>query len=152
MIDEKGENQGIVSISQALEMADSAELDLIEISPQATPPVCKILDYGKYKYEMQKRKAEAKKNQKVVETKELKLRPMIETHDYEVKLKQAKKFLAEGNKVKFTMRYKGREMSANNLGKEILDRLVEDLEGLIKVDQAPKLEGKQMMMIVSPEK
>ncbi len=152
MIDEKGENQGIVSISQALEMADSAELDLIEISPQATPPVCKILDYGKYKYEMQKRKAEAKKNQKVVETKELKLRPMIETHDYEVKLKQAKKFLADGNKVKFTMRYKGREMSANNMGKEVLDRLVEDLEGLIKVDQAPKLEGKQMMMIVSPEK
>ena len=152
MIDEKGENQGIVSISQALEMADSAELDLIEISPQATPPVCKILDYGKYKYEMQKRKAEAKKNQKVVEIKELKLRPMIETHDYEVKLKQAKKFLAEGNKVKFTMRYKGREMSANNMGKEILDRLLEDLEGLIKVDQAPKLEGKQMMMIVSPEK
>ena len=101
---------------------------------------------------MQKRKAEAKKNQKVVEIKELKLRPMIETHDYEVKLKQAKKFLAEGNKVKFTMRYKGREMSANNLGKEILDRLVEDLEGLIKIDQAPKLEGKQMMMIVSPEK
>ena len=152
MIDEKGENQGIVSISQALEMADSAELDLIEISPQATPPVCKILDYGKYKYEMQKRKAEAKKNQKVVETKELKLRPMIETHDYEVKLKQAKKFLSDGNKVKFTMRYKGREMSANNMGKEILDRLLEDLEGLIKVDQAPKLEGKQMMMIVSPEK
>ena len=152
MIDEKGENQGIVSISQALEMADSAELDLIEISPQATPPVCKILDYGKYKYEMQKRKAEAKKNQKVVEIKELKLRPMIETHDYEVKLKQAKKFLAEGNKVKFTMRYKGREMSANNLGKEILDRLLEDLEGLIKVDQAPKLEGKQRMMILSPEK
>jgi translation initiation factor IF-3 len=152
LIDEKGENQGIVSISQALEMADSAELDLIEISPQATPPVCKILDYGKYKYEMQKRKAEAKKNQKVVETKELKLRPMIETHDYEVKLKQAKKFLSEGNKVKFTMRYKGREMSANNMGKEILDRILEDLEGLIKVDQAPKLEGKQMMMIISPEK
>ena len=133
-------------------MADDAGLDLIEISPQATPPVCKILDYGKYKYEMQKRKAEAKKNQKVVEIKELKLRPMIETHDYEVKVKQAKKFLAEGNKVKFTMRYKGREMSANNMGKEILDRLVEDLEGLIKVDQTPKLEGKQMMMIVSPEK
>ncbi len=133
-------------------MADSAGLDLIEISPQATPPVCKILDFGKYKYEAQKRKAEAKKNQKVVELKELKLRPMIETHDYEVKLKQAKKFLSEGNKVKFTMRYKGREMSANNMGKEVLDRLVEDLEGLCKVDQQPKLEGKQMMMIVSPEK
>ena len=152
MIDEKGENVGIVSINQALEMAEEAGFDLIEISPQATPPVCKILDYGKYKYEMQKRKAEAKKNQKVVEIKELKLRPMIETHDYEVKVKQAKKFLSEGNKVKFTMRYKGREMSANNMGKEILDRLVEDLEGLIKIDQAPKLEGKQMMMIVSPEK
>ena len=152
LIDENGENHGIVPISQALEMADDAGYDLIEISPQATPPVCKILDYGKYKYEMQKRKAEAKKNQKIVEIKELKLRPMIETHDYEVKLKQAKKFLSEGNKVKFTMRYKGREMSANNMGKEILDRLVEDLEGLIKVEQAPKLEGKQMMMIVAPEK
>lgn len=133
-------------------MAEAAGLDLIEISPQATPPVCKILDYGKFKYEAQKRKAEAKKNQKIVELKELKLRPMIDTHDYEVKLKQAKKFLSEGNKVKFTMRYKGREMSANNLGKEILDRLVEDLEGLCKVDQAPKLEGRQMMMVVSPEK
>lgn len=133
-------------------MADAADLDLIEISPQATPPVCKILDFGKYKYEMQKRKAEAKKNQKVVEIKELKLRPMIDTHDYEVKLKQAKKFLGEGNKVKFTMRYKGREMSANNMGKEVLDRLLEDLEGLCKVDQPAKLEGKQMMMLVSPEK
>ncbi|MBE6443120.1 MAG: translation initiation factor IF-3 [Alphaproteobacteria bacterium] len=152
LIDETGENRGVVSIQEALQIADDAGLDLIEISPQATPPVCKVLDYGKYKYEMQKRKAEAKKNQKVVEIKELKLRPMIETHDYEVKIKQAKKFLSEGNKVKFTMRYKGREMSANNLGKEILDRIVEDLEGLIKVDQAPKLEGKQMMMIVSPEK
>ena len=133
-------------------MADDAGFDLIEISPQAQPPVCKILDYGKYKYEAQTRKAEAKKNQKVVEIKELKLRPMIDTHDYEVKVKQAKKFLSEGNKVKFTMRYKGREMSANNLGKEVLDRLVEDLEGLCKIDSAPKLEGKQMMMIVAPEK
>ncbi len=127
-------------------------MDLIEISPQATPPVCKVLDYGKYKYEAQKRKAEAKKNQKVVEIKELKLRPMIDTHDYEVKVKQAKKFLSDGNKVKFTMRYKGRELSANDMGKTILDRLVEDLEGLCKIDSAPKLEGKQMMMIVSPEK
>ena len=152
LIDENGENRGIVSISQALEMADAAGFDLIEISPQATPPVCKILDYGKYKYELQKRKAEAKKNQKVVETKELKLRPMIDTHDYEVKVKQAKKFLSEGNKVKFTMRYKGREMSANNMGKEVLDRLLEDLEGVCKMEQAPKLEGKQMMMVVAPEK
>ncbi len=125
---------------------------MIEISPQVTPPVCKVLDYGKYKYEMQKKKNEAKKNQKVVNIKELKLRPMIDTHDYEVKVKQAKKFLEQGDKVKFTMRYKGREMSANDMGKEILNRLVEDLEGIGKVDSAPKLEGKQMFMIVSPAK
>ncbi len=150
LIDENGENRGIVSIREALLIAEDAGLDLIEISPQAAPPVCKVLDFGKYKYEMQKRKAEARKNQKVVEIKELKLRPMIDTHDYEVKVKQAKKFLSEGNKVKFTMRYKGRELSANDMGKNVLNRLLEDLDGLCKVDSAPKLEGKQMMMIVSP--
>lgn len=133
-------------------IAEEYGLDLIEISPQANPPVCKVLDYGKYKYEVQKRKNESKKNQKVVEIKELKLRPMIDTHDYEVKVKQAKKFLKEGNKVKFTMRYKGRELSANDMGRAVLDRLLEDLEGLCKLDSAPKLEGKQMMMIISPEK
>ena len=131
-------------------IADEAGLDLIEISPQAVPPVCKVLDYCKYKYEVQKRKNEAKKNQKVVEIKELKLRPMIDTHDYEVKIKQAKKFLSQGNKVKFTMRYKGREMSANDMGREVLNNILEDLEGLIKVDSEPKLEGRQMMMVVSP--
>lgn len=131
-------------------IADEAGLDLIEISPQAVPPVCKVLDYGKYKYEVQKSKNEAKKNQKVVEIKELKLRPMIDTHDYEVKIKQAKKFLSQGNKVKFTMRYKGREMSANDIGREVLNNILEDLEGLIKVDSEPKLEGRQMMMVVSP--
>ena len=131
-------------------IADEAGLDLIEISPQAVPPVCKVLDHGKYKYEVQKRKNEAKKNQKVVEIKELKLRPMIDTHDYEVKIKQAKKFLSQGNKVKFTMRYKGREMSANDMGREVLNNILEDLEGLIKVDSEPKLEGRQMMMVVSP--
>ena len=131
-------------------MADNAGLDLIEISPQAAPPVCKILDFGKYKYETQKRKADAKRKQKVVEIKELKLRPMIDTHDYEVKVKQAKKFLSEGNKIKFTMRYKGRELSANDMGREVLNNILEDLEGLIKVDSEPKLEGRQMMMIVSP--
>ena len=125
-IDENGENRGIVSISEALRIADDAGLDLIEISPQAVPPVCKVLDYGKYKYEVQKSKNEAKKNQKVVNIKELKLRPVIDTHDYEVKLKQAKKFLAQGDKVKFTMRFKGREMSANDMGKEILDKIMED--------------------------
>jgi translation initiation factor IF-3 len=137
-------------LAEALKIAQEVGLDLIEISPQVTPPVCKVLDYGKYKYEMQKKKNEAKKNQKVVSIKELKLRPMIDTHDYEVKVKQAKKFLAQGDKVKFTMRYKGREMSANDLGKEILNKLLEDLDGLCKVDSAPKMEGKQMFMIVSP--
>ena len=107
------------------------------------------MDYGKYKYEVQKRKNEAKKNQKVVEIKELKLRPMIDTHDYEVKIKQAKKFLSQGNKVKFTMRFKGREMS-NDLGRNVLNNIIEDLEGLIKVDSEPKMESRQMMMMVSP--
>ena len=133
-----------------MRIADDAGLDLIEISPQAAPPVCKVLDYGKYKYETQKRKAEAKKNQKVVEIKELKLRPMIDKHDYEVKLKQARKFLGEGNKVKFTMRYKGRELSANDMGRTVLMRLLDDLDSACKLEAEPKLEGKQMMMIVAP--
>jgi len=150
LIDELGENRGVVSIKEALEIAEEAGLDLIEISPQATPPVCKVLDFGKYKYEVQKRKNEAKKNQKVVNIKELKLRPAIDVHDYEVKLKQAKKFLSQGDKVKFTMRFKGRELSANNMGKEILDKIVEDLDLIGKVDSAPKLEGKQMSMMMSP--
>ena len=123
LINYNGENAGVVSLAEALKIAQEVGLDLIEISPQVTPPVCKVLDYGKYKYEMQKKKNEAKKNQKVVSIKELKLRPMIDTHDYEVKVKQAKKFLAQGDKVNFTMRYKGREMSANDLGKEILNKL-----------------------------
>ena len=150
LINYNGENAGVVSLAEALKIAQEVGLDLIEISPQVTPPVCKVLDYGKYKYEMQKKKNEAKKNQKVVSIKELKLRPMIDTHDYEVKVKQAKKFLAQGDKVKFTMRYKGREMSANDMGKEIINKLLEDLDGLCKVDSAPKMEGKQMFMIVSP--
>lgn len=152
LIDETGENRGVVSIKEALTAAEEAGLDLIEISPQANPPVCKILDIGKYKYEMQKRKAEAKKKQKVVEIKELKLRPMIDTHDYEVKVKQAKKFLGEGNKVKFTMRYKGREMNTADMGKDVLMRLLDDLEGICKVESEPKMEGKQMMMVIAPEK
>ena len=152
LIDETGENRGVVSIKEALVAADEAGLDLIEISPQANPPVCKILDIGKYKYEMQKRKAEAKKKQKVVEIKELKLRPMIDTHDYEVKVKQAKKFLGEGNKVKFTMRYKGREMNTADMGKDVLMRLLDDLDGICKVESEPKMEGKQMMMVIAPEK
>ena len=150
LIDENGENNGVVNIKEALMLADEAGLDLIEISPQAVPPVCKIMDYGKYKYEQQKRKNEAKKNQKVVNIKELKLRPMIDVHDYEVKVKQAKKFLSQGDKVKFTIRFKGREMSANDMGRKVLDNLVEDLENVCKVETEPKVEGRQMMMIVAP--
>ena len=126
-----------------MSLAEEEGLDLIEISPQATPPVCKILDFGKYRYEQQKRKNEAKKNQKVVEVKELKLRPMIETHDYEVKVKQARKFLDQGNKVKFTMRFKGRELSANDMGKKILTQILDDLDGVCKVDSE---------MVVAPAK
>ena len=137
-------------MSKALTLAEEAGLDLIEISPQAVPPVCKILDHGKYKYEVQKRKNEARKNQKIVNIKELKLRPTIDKHDYEVKIKQAKKFLAQGDKVKFTMRYKGREMSANDAGRSVLNNVLEDLEGLCKLESEPKFEGRQMMMVVAP--
>lgn len=152
LIDAQNENRGIVSIKEALALAAEEGLDLIEISPQANPPVCKILDFGKFRYEQQKRKNEAKKNQKVVEIKELKLRPMIDTHDYEVKVKQAKKFLEQGNKVKFTMRFKGRELSANDMGKQVLTKLTEDLEDFGKVDSEMKLEGRQMTMFLSPQK
>jgi translation initiation factor IF-3 len=152
LIDAENENRGIVSLKEALALAEEEGLDLIEISPQANPPVCKILDFGKFRYEQQKRKNEAKKNQKVVEIKELKLRPMIDTHDYEVKVKQAKKFLEQGNKVKFTMRFKGRELSANDMGKQVLSKLIEDLEDCSKIDSEMKLEGRQMTMILSPQK
>jgi len=152
LIDAKNENRGIVSIAEALAVAEEEGLDLIEISPQANPPVCKVLDYGKFRYEQQKKKNEAKKNQKVVEIKELKLRPSIEAHDYEVKVKQAKKFLEQGNKVKFTMRFKGRELSANDYGKKVLSQIVDDLELCSKVDSEMKLEGRQMTMILAPQK
>ncbi len=152
LIDANNENRGIVTIREALAIAEEEGLDLIEISPQATPPVCKVLDFGKYRYEQQKRKAEAKKNQKVVEIKELKLRPMIDTHDYEVKVKQATKFLEQGNKVKFTMRFKGRELSANDMGKQVLSKLLEDLSEISKVDSEMKLDGRQMTMILAPQK
>lgn len=152
LIDANNENRGIVSIKEALLIAEDAGLDLIEISPQANPPVCKVLDYGKYRYEQQKKKNEAKKNQKIVEIKELKLRPAIEAHDYEVKLKQAKKFLEQGNKVKLTMRFKGRELSANDMGKQILSKLTEDLDDCSKIDSELKLEGRQMTVILAPQK
>ena len=145
-----GQNVGVVSIKEALFKAKESDLDLVEISPGAVPPVCKILDFGKYKYELQKRKNEAKKKQKVVEVKELKLTPMIDTHDYEVKLKNARKFLEAGNKVKFTLRFRGRELSYQQQGLDVLLKIKEDLSGLGKVEQEPKLEGKMMGMLVVP--
>ena len=149
MIDADGENVGVVSIKEALKRADEAGLDLIEISPNANPPVCKILDLGKYRYEQQKRKAEARKNQKVVEIKEIKLSPNIDTHDYEVKLRNAKRFIEDGNKVKFTLRFRGREMAYMEQGEEIMARIVEDSDLYAKVEQAAKLEGKQITMVLS---
>ena len=151
LIDASGENVGIVSIKVALDAAYEAGLDLIEISPNAEPPVCKVMDLGKYKYEAQKRKAEAKKNQKVVDVKEIKMRPNIDDHDYEVKLRSAKRFLDDGDKVKFTLRFRGREMAHQELGMEVLKRIEEDLLDLCKVELSPRLEGRQMVMMIAPK-
>ncbi|MBR4127520.1 MAG: translation initiation factor IF-3 [Alphaproteobacteria bacterium] len=151
LIDADGENVGVVSIKEALKRADEAGLDLIEISPNANPPVCKILDLGKYRYEQQKRKAEARKNQKVVEIKEIKLSPNIDTHDYEVKLRSAKRFIEDGNKVKFTLRFRGREMAYMEQGEEIMARIVEDSDLYAKIEQTAKLEGKQITMVIAPK-
>ena len=145
-----GDNGGVVSLYDAIQKARAERLDLVEISPNATPPVCKIIDFGKYKYELQKKKNEAKKKQKVVEVKELKLTPMIDTHDYDVKLKAAQKFLTHGDKVKFTLRFRGREMSYQSQGLDVLNRIKVDLEALGKVEQDAKLEGKMMGMLMGP--
>lgn len=130
-------------------MAAEAGLDLIEIAPEAKPPVCKILDFGKYKYEAQKRRNEAKKKQKVIEVKEIKMRPGIDTHDYEVKMRQIRAFLAEGDKVKVTLRFRGREMAHQELGMKVLDRVKADLDALCKVEALPRLEGRQMTMVIA---
>lgn len=152
LILENGETAGVVSVHEALQKAAEVGLDLVEISPNAEPPVCKILDLGKFKYEQQKKKAEAKKKQKVVEIKEIKLSPCIGSHDYEVKMKSANKFLEEGNKVKFTLRFKGREISYQEKGFELMKKVISDLELIAKPEQTPKMDGKQMMMIIAPAK
>lgn len=150
LIDENGEQVGVVPVREALQRADAAGLDLVEISPNADPPVCKILDYGKYKYEQQKKAAEARKKQKTVDIKEIKLRPTIEKHDYEVKLRNAQRFLEEGDKVKVTMRFRGRELSHQELGMNVLRRMKDDLAGVSKVEMEPRLEGRQMIMVLVP--
>jgi translation initiation factor IF-3 len=142
---------GIVPIREALMMAEEAGLDLVEISPNATPPVCKILDFGKFKYEQQKKLAEARKKQKVIEVKEIKLRPGIDEHDYQVKMRSVLRFLEEGDKVKVTMRFRGREMVHQELGLKVLERVRNELDALAKVEQMPRLEGRQMIMVMAPK-
>ncbi|EKE78097.1 translation initiation factor IF-3 [Oceanibaculum indicum] len=134
----------------ALRAADEAGLDLVEISPGAVPPVVKILDYGKFKYEAQKKRNEARKNQKVIEVKEIKMRPNIDDHDYDVKMRSVNKFLNEGDKVKVTMRFRGREMAHQDIGMNVLMRVKDDVEEVAKVEQHPKLEGRQMVMVIAP--
>jgi translation initiation factor IF-3 len=151
LIDDAGEMIGVMSAREALIRAYDVGLDLVEISPNAVPPVCKILDYGKYKYEQQKKANEARKKQKVVEIKEIKVRPNIDDHDYEVKMKQMKNFIGEGDKVKVTLRFRGREMAHQELGVKVLERIRSDLIELVKVEQMPKLENRQMVMVISPK-
>lgn len=145
-----GEMIGVVTLREGLIMAEEAGLDLVEVSPNAEPPVCKILDYGKFKYEAQKKKNEAKKKQKVIEVKEIKLRPNIDDNDYDVKMRNMRKFLEEGDKVKVTLRFRGRELAHQDLGMKVLERVRDDLEGLGKIEQIPKMEGRQMVMVIAP--
>lgn len=150
LIDEEGVNVGVVSFYDALDRAEEAGLDLVEIAPNSVPPVCKLLDYGRFKYQSQKKAAEARKNQKVVEIKEVKLRPGIDDHDYDVKMKQSRKFFEDGDKVKITLRFRGREMAHQDLGIQVLDRVRTDVADVAKVESEPRLEGKQMIMILAP--
>ena len=150
LIDPDGEPLGVVSIADALAKADGFGLDLVEMASNAEPPVCKILDYGKFKYEDQKRKAEARKKQKTIEVKEIKMRPGIETHDYDVKMRSMKRFLEDGDKVKVTLRFRGRELAHQDLGMKVLYRVRDDLEEEAKVEQYPRMEGRQMVMVIAP--
>jgi translation initiation factor IF-3 len=150
LVDERGNMVGVVGRAEALQMAATAGLDLVEIAPNADPPVCKILDYGKFKYEEQKKKNEARKKQKIIEVKEIKLRPSIDDHDYQVKMRSMNKFIEEGDKVKVTMRFRGRELAHQDLGMNVLMRVRDDLEGIAKVEQMPRMEGRQMTMVVAP--
>jgi len=141
---------GVVPLAEGLNRADEAGLDLVEVSPNADPPVCKILDYGKYKYIAQKKANETRKKQKTIDVKEIKMRPNIDSHDYDVKMRAMVKFLDEGDKVKVTLRFRGREMAHQDLGRKVLERVKDDLEGPAKVEQMPQMEGRQMIMILSP--
>lgn len=150
LIGADGDNVGVVHPAKAMQLAEEAGLDLVEISPNANPPVCKIMDYGKFKYEQQKRESEARKKQKIIEVKEVKFRPNTDTHDYEVKMRNVFKFLEGGDKVKVTLRFRGREMAHQNLGRELLERVAEDIKEIGKIENMPKMEGRQMIMMIGP--
>ena len=151
LIDDAGEMIGVITLVDALERAEEAGLDLVEVSPNSEPPVCKILDYGKYKYEAQKKKAEARKKQKVIEVKEIKMRPNIDDNDYNIKMRNIVRFLGEGDKVKVTLRFRGRELVHQDLGAQLLTRVRDELDEIAKVEQFPKMEGRQMVMVISPK-
>ena len=150
VINQDGENLGILNLQEAISKAKNENLDLIEISPNARPPVCKIMDMGKYKYDLQKKLNKAKKKQKKIELKEIKLRPVTEVHDYTFKIKNAQKFISKGDKVKFTIRFKGREMQHSNLGNELMEKIKVDMQSVGKVEMQPKFDGKQMIMVIQP--
>ena len=150
LIDQDGQNRGVVGSLEALQMAEEAGLDLVEIVPNANPPVCKILDYGKFRFAEQKKAAEARKKQKVVEVKEIKLRPGIDDHDYEVKMKAMRRFFDEGDKVKVTLRFRGREMAHQDLGYRLLSRVKEETTSIAKIELEPSMEGRQMIMVLAP--
>lgn len=152
LIGADGENVGVVTPARGMELAHEAGLDLVEISPNARPPVVKIMDFGKFKYEQQKRDSEARKKQKIIEVKEVKFRPNTDTHDYEVKMRNVFKFLENGDKVKITLRFRGREMAHQDLGRKLLLRVAEDIKDTGKVDSMPKMEGRQMVMMINPLK
>ena len=150
VIDNDGQNLGVLNLQEAIRKAKNEGFDLIEIAPNAKPPVCKIMDIGKYKYDQQKKASKAKKNQKKVELKEIKLRPVTEVHDYTFKIKNAQKFLSKGDKVKFTIKFRGRELQHKNLGNELMNKIKIDMENVGKVELQPKFDGKQMIMVVQP--
>ncbi len=151
MIGAEGENHGVVPTNRAIEIARESGMDLVEISPNAEPPVCKVLDYGKFKYEQQKKANLARKKQKTQDVKEIKMRPGIDVHDYNVKLKKIHQFIGNGDKVKVTIRFRGREMAHQELGMQVLERVVEDCQADAKIEARPKMEGRQMIMVVSPK-
>ncbi len=151
LIGSDGTNHDIVSIERALEMAYDEGLDLVEISPNTRPPVCKILDHGKFKYQAQKKAAEARKKQKIIDVKEVKMLPNIDTHDYDVKIRNARRFIDNGDKVKVTIRFRGREMAHQNLGMQLLIRVRDEMSDVTKIELHPKMEGRQMIMILAPK-